>query len=140
MRHILRLFVASVLLVASAQDVLSQTTKVKGRVVDAVTREGIPFAGVYFKNSTIGVSADMEGYFNLETRVDTLTQLSASILGYQEQVVAVIPHRFNEISFALVPLVDELNAAVVKPDNRYMKYILGRIQEAKEKNDPEPER
>ncbi len=132
------IFLASFILLAfAAQDASAQATKVKGRVVDAVTGEGIPFAGVYFKNSTVGVSADLEGYFNLETRTDTLTLLSASILGYQEQVLTVIPHRFNEISFRLVPLVDELNAAVVKPDNRYMKYILGRIQEAKDRNDPE---
>lgn len=137
-RYIFRLFlVAAILAAGCSQDAFAQATKVKGRVVDASTGEGVPFAGVYFKNSTVGVSADLEGYFSLETRVDSLTVLSATILGYKEQTLTVVPHRFNEVSFRLEPLVDELNAAVVKPDNRYMKYILGRINEAKDRNDPE---
>jgi hypothetical protein len=35
---------------------VAQTTKVKGRVTDAKTGEPIPFASVFFKNTTIGVS------------------------------------------------------------------------------------
>lgn len=114
----------------------AQATKVKGRVLDASTGEGIPFAGVYFKNSTVGVSADLDGYYFLETR-DTLSTLSASILGYEEQVVKVNLHRFNEVNFTLKPIVDELNAAVVKPDDRYMRSILAKIDEAKSRNNPE---
>ena len=72
MRHFSKssiIFLASFILLAfAAQDASAQATKVRGRVVDAVTGEGIPFAGVYFKNSTVGVSADLDGYFNLETR------------------------------------------------------------------------
>ena len=37
-------------------DVSAQVTRVRGRVIDAFTGEGIPFAGVYFKNSTVGVT------------------------------------------------------------------------------------
>ena len=61
----------------------AQTTRVKGRVTDAQTGEGIAFAGVYFKNSTVGVSTDDEGYYALEVRNNSLTILSASILGYE---------------------------------------------------------
>lgn len=133
-----RIFVfAALLLSLLSLDAFAQATKVKGRVVDASTGEGIPFAGVYFKNSVVGVSADMDGYFALETRVDSLTVLSAAILGYEEQVKAITPHSFNEVTFRLRPVVDELKAAVVKPDNRYMKYILGRITEAKSRHNPE---
>lgn len=137
LRHILRtLSVTIILTILSIPLASAQATKVKGRVVDASTGEGIPFAGIYFLNSTVGVSADMDGYYFLETR-DTLTMLSASILGYEEQVARVNPHRFNEINFSLKPVVDELNAAVVKPDDRYMRSILRKIDEAKSRNNPE---
>lgn len=114
----------------------AQSTKVKGRVIDASDGSGIPFAGIYFKNSTVGVSADMDGNFTLETRVDTLTLLSASLLGYVEQVIEIRPHGFNEVEFRLEPVHDELNAAVVKPDDSYMRSILRKIDEAKSRNDP----
>ena len=64
---------------------LAQTTRVRGRVTDAQTGEGVSFAGVYFEGSTVGVSADLDGYFQLETRDHSLTRLSASILGYESQ-------------------------------------------------------
>ncbi len=136
-RHIIRTLSVTILLtILSCHLAGAQATKVKGRVVDAVTGEGIPFAGVYFKNSTVGVSADMEGFFFLETR-DTLSQLSASILGYEERVVKVNRHSFNEVNFLLTPVADELNAVVVKPDDSYIRSILRKVDEAKARNNPE---
>ena len=125
-----------ILMTAFAAGANAQATKVKGRVVDVTTGEGLPFAGVYFKNSTVGVSADMDGHFSLETR-DTLTLLSASILGYEEQVRKIVSHRFNEVVFVLRPVVDELSAAIVKPDDSYVRSILRKIDEAKSRNNPE---
>ncbi len=137
LRHILQILSVTILLAyLPFTDVSAQATKVKGRVVDASTGEGIPFAGVYFKNSTVGVSADMDGCFSLETR-DTLSLLTASILGYEEQMIKVTRHSFNEVNFSLKPVLDELNAAVVKPDDSYMRLILKRIDEAKDRNNPE---
>ena len=136
-RHIFRILSLTILLTTFfLPDASAQATKVKGRVVDASTGEGIPFAGIYFRNSTVGVSADMDGYFSLETR-DTLSVLSASILGYEEQFVKVNRRSFNEITFRLKPVHDELAAAVVKPDDRYMRSILRKIDEAKGRNNPE---
>lgn len=115
----------------------AQTTRVKGRVTDAQTGEGIAFAGVYFKNSTVGVSTDDEGYYALEVRNNSLTILSASILGYETSEKPVSVGSFNEINFVLKPALNELKAAVVKPDDRYMKSILKSINEGKKRNNPE---
>ncbi len=138
LRHIPVFFSVTIFsLILSATAVHAQSTKVKGRVVDAATGEGIPFAGIYFKNSTVGVTADLDGYFALETRIDTLTRLSASILGYEEQVKTISPRSFNDVRFRLTQSVNELNASVVKPDDRYVRSILRKVNDAKEKNDPE---
>lgn len=117
--------------------VSAQTTRVKGRVIDASTKEGIPFAGVYFKNSTVGVSTDENGYYTIEVRNDTLRVLSATILGYETLEKPVAVGAFREIDFALSPVMDELSAAVVKPDDSYVRSILRRINEAKPRNNPE---
>lgn len=114
-----------------------QSTKVKGRVVDAATGEGIPFASIFFQGTSVGVSADIDGYYLLETRDYSLTELSASILGYDEVVKTIVPRSFNDIDFGLKQTLNELHASVVKPDDRYVKSILRKIDEAKSKNDPE---
>lgn len=118
-------------------DAGAQATKVRGRVIDAVSGEGVPFAGVYFKNSTVGVSADMDGYYLLETRDPNLTVLTASILGYSLQELPVRPGQFNQLDFKLRPVADQLNAAIVKPDDHYVRWILSQVNAAKSRNDPE---
>ena len=56
------------LLVANAS--YSQTTVVSGIVMDAGTKDPIPFASVYFKEGK-GVTADSTGHFEMRTnRVD----------------------------------------------------------------------
>jgi hypothetical protein len=126
-----------ILIMFDTLGLLAQTTKVKGRVTDAETGEGIAYAGVYFKNSTVGVSTDDEGYYTIEVRDNSLTVLSASILGYESSEKPVNVGSFNEINFSLKPIVDQLKGAVVKADNHYAKYILRKINEGKAKNNPE---
>lgn len=115
----------------------AQTTKVKGRVLDADTGEPMPFVGVYFDGTTIGVSTDMEGNFSLETRDRSAQILTAHILGYEPQSFAIVPGSFSEVNFSLRIASDQLNAAIVKPDNRYMKWILGNINKNKKRNNPD---
>ena len=114
----------------------AQETKVKGRVTDAVTGAPVPFAGVYFKGTTTGMSTDMEGRFSISTR-DTVTVLCAYLLGYETGEAEVRPGGFTEVNFRLSPSHSAINAAVVKPDNRYMIWILGQIDRNRERNDPE---
>lgn len=115
----------------------AQATKVKGRVTDSESGEGIPFAAVYFYGTTIGVSTDLEGYYSMETRDSTANTLCAALLGYETQMIRVSRRAFSEVDFRLHPVTSSLNAAVVKPDNRYMKWILKQIDERKKVNDPE---
>ena len=118
-------------------DICAQSTRVKGRVTDADTGEGIPFAAVYFQGTTIGVSSDMDGNYLMETRDSTASILCASILGYETQIIRISRGAFSEVNFRLRPAASSLNAAIVKPDNRYMKWILAQIDSHKSKNDPE---
>ena len=125
------------LLMVSATVALAQVTKVKGRVTDKDTGEGIPFAAVYLEGTTVGVSCDLDGYFAFETRDVSSNILSASLLGYETQSFVIVPGSFSEINFKLKLIENELKAAVVKPDNRYMKRILKAIDEARDRNNPD---
>lgn len=128
---------ASVCFVLLPADLYAQSTKVKGRVVDDENGEGVPFAGVFFKGTTIGVSTDMDGYYTMETRDSSAVVLCASILGYEQEERTVRRNAFTEVNFRLKPIVNSLDAVIVKPDNRYMKWILSQIDKNRERNDPE---
>ena len=113
------------------------TTRVRGVVKDAETGEPIPFAGVYFDGTSIGISTDLEGRYSLETRSQDIRLLTAQIIGYESLSVPVSKGVFSEVNFTLRPDRRQLNAALVKPDNRYIKSILRKLSESLEVNDPD---
>lgn len=55
---------------------------VKGRVIDKVTNEPIPFASVYFSGSFMGTSTGENGYFELNVPMDISMPLLFSAIGY----------------------------------------------------------
>ena len=80
---------------------LAQTTKVRGTVTDADTGEPIPFAGIFFKGTTIGLTADIDGKYTLETRDPAAQILVCQLLGYDTQEKAVKRGAFTEVNFRL---------------------------------------
>ena len=132
-----RLFIALLMLGLGVVTLPAQTTRVKGRVTDKETGEPIPFAAVYLEGTTIGVSTDLDGYYAFETRDKSSNTLTASILGYEPASFVIVPGSFSEVNFKLRELENRLNAAVIKPDNRYMKRILHQIAESRDRNNPE---
>lgn len=125
------------LLLCCGSAAFSQATKVRGRVTDAATGEGIPFAGIFFKGTTIGLSTDIDGYYTVETR-DTLAKvLVCQCLGYETQEKAVRGGTFSSVDFALNIYDNRLSGVVVKPDNRKIKRLLQGIEANRERNNPE---
>ena len=124
------------LLIATAFAAAAQTTRVRGKVVDEATGEPIPFVSVYFDNTTIGISTDLEGNFSLETRSPEAKILTASMIGYFTQSIVVPKGSFSEANFHLKQDISQIQAALVKPDNRYIKSILKKIDAAREGHNP----
>ncbi len=114
----------------------AQVTKVRGQVVDADTGEPVPFAGVYFDGTTIGISTDLDGRYSIETRAPEAKRLTAHLLGYAPQSVDVQPGAFSEINFRLKPERNDLTASVVKPDNRRLKRFLDELDRRRKQHDP----
>ena len=131
----LRLIVT--LLLVSALSALAQTTRVRGQVTDYDTGEPLPFVSVYFDGTTIGISTDLEGRYSLETRSKDARVLTAHIVGYESLSIPVSPGSFNEFNFRLKTDPDFLDAAIVKPDDRYINSILRKIDQARRKNNPD---
>ena len=115
----------------------AQSTRVRGAVRDAETGEPIPFASVYFDGTVIGISTDLEGRYSLETRSDEITTLTAHLIGYEAQTKQIAKGSFSEVDFVLKKDLRQLEAALVKPDNRYIRSILDRLDKARKRHDPE---
>ena len=130
-------FIVSFLLLLAAWTAGAQSTRVRGTVTDAATGEPLPFAGVYFDGTTIGISTDLDGCFSLETRSADAKVLTAHLLGYVSQSVTVNKGSFTEIKFSLEPDPHFLEAAYVKPDDRYIKSILKKLDQSRKRNNPD---
>ena len=125
------------LLMLTAIAVSAQTTRVRGKVLDAQTGEPLPFVSVYFEGTTIGISSDLDGTFSLETRSPDATILTASLIGYYTQTVVVRKGSFTNVDFHLRQDINQLKAAMVKPNNRYIKSILRKIDKARAVHNPD---
>ncbi len=94
-----------------------QKTVVKGRVIDAVTKEGIGFSTIKFQDSKIGVVTDIDGYYSIETYYAT-DSLQISYMGYKKMTKGVLVDKSQEINFELIKGQEELPEIVIKAKKR----------------------
>lgn len=130
-RSILSLLFAVVCAAAAAQ-----TTRVRGRIVDAETGRPVQFASVVFSGTTVGITTDEEGVYALETR-DTASRVQVQMIGYETQTQSVIPHSFTQLDFALRPTQFDIATVVVTPGENPAHPILREVIRRKGHNDPE---
>jgi len=114
-----------------------QSTRVRGSVTDAETGEPLPFVGIYFDGTTIGITSDLDGRYSIETRSQEAQVLTAQLLGYEPQSFVISRGAFSEINFRLKPDRRQLEAALVRPDDRYIKSVLKKLDQSLPGNDPD---
>ena len=111
-------------------------TRIKGRVTDAVTREPIPFASVSFKNTTIGTSTNISGYYVLET-FQKADSIAFSCVGYQKTLVLVVKNKEQIINIALQTGQIVLDEITILPGENPAVVLLKKVIENRDKNDHE---
>ena len=136
MNRLLRIVLSAVLLLASS-GISAQVSKVRGRVVEAGTGVPVPYAAVFFDGTSIGVTTDEDGRYYIETRDTSAVVLTVSILGYLPSSAQIAVGAFSEINFTLELDSGLLDAARIRPDDRYMRYILRQIDEHRAFHDPD---
>lgn len=114
---------------------LNAQTKVSGKIVDAVTREPLPFVNVIFKGTTTGATTDIEGNYSMSAtqKVDSII---ISYVGYNKVTRAVKNNVSQEINIGLSQGV-ELAAIEVRPGENPAHRILRKIIANKDHNDRE---
>lgn len=112
----------------------SQTTfVVKGRVIDADTKEGLPFCNVFVDGTTLGVSSDVDGYFEI-TLKHWAPQLSASAIGYTTAHKPLSRESEQTIDFQLKSSEYTLSEVVVIAGENPANAIVRNIIKNKDKN------
>ncbi len=96
--------------------VQAQTCTVSGKIIDAKTLEPLPFASVFFNNTTIGAMSDANGDFVLANILQpSIHELIVSFLGYEHYKIK-LSLSASELKLGIVrlkPLETELTAVVV---------------------------
>ncbi|MBL7890465.1 MAG: carboxypeptidase-like regulatory domain-containing protein [Bacteroidia bacterium] len=118
-----------------AIDISAQTTKVNGKIVDAISREPLPFVNIIFKGTNIGATSDIEGKYTISATVK-VDSLVISYIGYTKVTRAVKYGITQEINIGLSQGI-ELAAIEVRPGENPAHPILRKIIANKDKNDRE---
>ena len=92
------------------------TTSVSGKVIDGKTNEPLPFASVYFNNSTFGAITDSLGRFQIKNIPLYQSELVASSIGYKSVKlnVKLIQARNITADFKLLPESTMLTEVVIQ--------------------------
>lgn len=114
----------------------SAQVKITGKVVDAETREPLPFVNIAFKNSKVGTTSDFDGNYIINTDQPT-DSLIASYVGYVKQIKAVRSTGSQIINFELSPTSVSIAEVVIKAGENPAHPIIRKVIANKDKNDRE---
>ncbi len=124
------------ILLCFGSTVFAQKTIITGKVTDADTGDGVPFANVYFDGTTIGTTTDFDGFYKIETDKPT-DSLVVSYVSYQTRKKAIQKGITQNIDYQLASSDETLRAIVVtsgKRENPAWEYLKG-VLDHKSEND-----
>lgn len=100
MNNFFRLTVFFLLVVFSISTYAQELTKIKGKVIDAKSKQPMPFVSVTFVGANIGTTTDFDGNYYIETQWAT-TRLLASFVGYKIDTLRVQKGKNQTLNFLL---------------------------------------
>ena len=127
--------IAFVLLLLAPVWLSAQTTRVRGKVSDALTGQGIPYATVFVDGTMIGAYTDSLGTYSLEMagKEADRFQVTAIVAGYQSQSYPIVDGTDVEVNFALFPDIMTSGG----DENIRLRAILYNLQARRAQHDPE---
>jgi len=131
-RRILLYVVVLFLLVTNA---FSQT-KVSGKILDAQTREPLPFVGIVFKGTQTGTTSDFDGNYSLST-TNNVDSIIVSYVGYKRNSKKIARNISQTLTVLLEQNSIELAAVEVRPGENPAWRILRKVIAHKPQNNRE---
>jgi hypothetical protein len=130
----LRFLILFIFFLSASGGIQAQSTKVTGRVTDALTNEPIPFANVAFKGTTTGTVTDFNGYFTIETDKPS-DSISASFVGYLPVTLRITKGKSQTVNFLLKVNKVDLGEVVIKAGENPAIILLRKVIDNRDKND-----
>jgi hypothetical protein len=122
-----------VLLLAVTLPSRAQRIVFSGRITEVATGQAVPFASLFVPGTTIGITADAEGRYQLSL-TQPIDTLAASALGFLALKKHVGPQAQQTVNFALRSGALTLSEVVVRPTENPAYVILRRVQLHKAQN------
>ncbi|MEI7595302.1 MAG: DUF5686 family protein [Bacteroidota bacterium] len=107
-----------------------------GTVIDAETKEPLPFVNVSLKGTTIGTTSDFDGNYSLEFKIAS-DSLESTFIGYNKQTKPIVRGKFQTINFELKENSISLNEVVIVPGENPAEIILKKLIKNKAINNRE---
>ena len=119
MRHLLCILFSLSTLVSFGQNGV-----IKGKIVNKVSNEVIPFGSVIIQGTTIGAAANESGEYEIKNLQPGLYNLQASFVGFKPLIVfevQVTNSRIALVDFALEEEAQKLEEVVISATNSFFK-------------------
>lgn len=113
----------------------AQQITISGSVSDVDTEEPQPFCNVYVPGSTLGVTTDIDGHYEIVLDAAVADSLAASALGYDEQIHPIGDSSHQVINFYLRSSDLALAEVEVFAGENPANAILRKIVRNKRRND-----
>ena len=112
---------------------------ITGTVVDINDNTTIPFVNIHIKGTTVGGITDIDGKFGIEYDMvrGEKDSLVFSFIGYATETMALNDYKKDAIVY-MEREAEQLNEVVLSNKALpYTDYLMGKIIESKNKNDPD---
>ncbi len=96
--------IISILFFAFQLHVSAQRASLKGKVIDEVNNEPLPFVSVVVAGTTIGATTDTDGNFQLTGLTPGFVRIQASFIGYHTQLSAQVELSNAKVAFLEIKL------------------------------------
>jgi len=130
------LMMVAALLVLFSITTFAQVTVIKGKITDAESNDALPFVNIFFKGTTIGVTSDFDGYYELRT-TQNMDSISVSCMGYNPRTKPVKKGVEQLVNFQLTSSVQQLQEIVILPGENPAFRILRKVNQYRAVNTPE---
>jgi len=115
----------------------AQETVITGKVISDSDKLPIPYAGVYFKGTTVGTITSDDGSFEIYTN-NPQDSIVVSFVGYTPKTIKVKRGKKNRFrNIRLKEHVNVLGEVVIRPRENPAHLLLRKINKHKKYNNPE---
>lgn len=94
-----------------------KVTRVKGKVIDANTKEGLPFVNIGFDGTSVGTTTDFDGFYEIESQWMS-DKMIISYVGYDSDTINIVLGKRQTFDVGLKSTSTELNEIVIKAKKR----------------------